>query len=69
MAKSKKRQKGGKAVLQQARATHQVPPAECRRQRMHAVLGTPLQSPFPESVQTADFALGCFWGAERIFLM
>jgi methionine-S-sulfoxide reductase/methionine-R-sulfoxide reductase len=33
----------------------------------HAVLGTPLQPPFPVGVQTAVFALGCFWGAERIF--
>ena len=33
----------------------------------HAVLGTPLQPPFPDGIQTAVFALGCFWGAERIF--
>ncbi len=33
----------------------------------HAVLGTPLQPPFPDAVQTAVFAMGCFWGAERIF--
>lgn len=33
----------------------------------HEVLGTPLQGPFPEQVQTAIFGMGCFWGAERIF--
>jgi peptide-methionine (S)-S-oxide reductase len=33
----------------------------------HAVLGTPLQPPFPAGLQTAQFALGCFWGAERLF--
>ena len=33
----------------------------------HAVLGTPLQPPFPEGIETAYFALGCFWGAERLY--
>lgn len=33
----------------------------------HEVLGTPLQGPFPEGVETATFGMGCFWGAERIF--
>ena len=33
----------------------------------HAVLGTPLRPPFPEGTELAQFALGCFWGAERIF--
>ncbi|MBA3792657.1 MAG: hypothetical protein H0X19_00770 [Rubrobacter sp.] len=32
----------------------------------HAVLGTTTQPPFPDGLQTAVFALGCFWGAERI---
>jgi peptide-methionine (S)-S-oxide reductase len=33
----------------------------------HAVLGTPLKPPFPEGIETAYFAMGCFWGAERLF--
>jgi peptide-methionine (S)-S-oxide reductase len=33
----------------------------------HAVLGTSLRPPYPEGSQIAEFALGCFWGAERIF--
>jgi peptide-methionine (S)-S-oxide reductase len=33
----------------------------------HFVLGTPLVPPFPEATQTAMFARGCFWGAERKF--
>ena len=33
----------------------------------HAVLGTPLEPPFPEGASTAVFGLGCFWGAERKF--
>ena len=33
----------------------------------HTVLGTPLLGPYPEGLEIADFALGCFWGAERTF--
>jgi peptide-methionine (S)-S-oxide reductase len=33
----------------------------------HTVLGTPLTPPFPDGIRTATFALGCFWGAERLF--
>ncbi|GHH77514.1 peptide methionine sulfoxide reductase MsrA [Streptomyces sulfonofaciens] len=35
----------------------------------HTVLGNPLLGPYPEGLQTADFGLGCFWGAERVFWM
>ncbi|MFE0778857.1 peptide-methionine (S)-S-oxide reductase MsrA [Streptomyces sp. NPDC058861] len=33
----------------------------------HTVLGNPLVGPYPEGLEVADFALGCFWGAERTF--
>lgn len=33
----------------------------------HFVSGAPLQGPFDEPLKQAIFALGCFWGAERIF--
>jgi peptide-methionine (S)-S-oxide reductase len=33
----------------------------------HVVLDTPLAPPFPDDTDTAVFALGCFWGAERCF--
>src|SRR5262245_52898599 len=32
----------------------------------HAVLGTSLAGAFP-GMETAYFAMGCFWGAERLF--
>src|ERR1700729_1029417 len=48
------------ALPGRSEAAYQVP-------ETHAVLGTPLQPPFPEGIETAYFALGCFWGAERLF--
>ncbi|MDA8016044.1 MAG: peptide-methionine (S)-S-oxide reductase MsrA [Thermoanaerobaculia bacterium] len=33
----------------------------------HYVLDTPLEPPYPEGTEIADFGLGCFWGAERKF--
>lgn len=39
-----------------------VPTAET-----HHVNGHPLKGPYPAGLETAVFALGCFWGAERKF--
>jgi peptide-methionine (S)-S-oxide reductase len=33
----------------------------------HTVLGSPLAPPYPAGTEIAEFALGCFWGAERRF--
>jgi peptide-methionine (S)-S-oxide reductase len=33
----------------------------------HAVLGTPMQEPFPAGMRLAMFGMGCFWGAEKKF--
>jgi peptide-methionine (S)-S-oxide reductase len=33
----------------------------------HEVLGTPLLPPYPAGTEVAEFALGCFWGAEKNF--
>ena len=33
----------------------------------HFVLEAPLQGPWPAGIETTVFAMGCFWGAERVF--
>ena len=42
-----------------------APPFEVAER--HAVLGSSIKPPFPDGIEVAYFALGCFWGAERLF--
>ena len=42
-------------------------PAPMPVPQRHEVLGGPLAPPYPQGTQVAEFALGCFWGAERTF--
>jgi peptide-methionine (S)-S-oxide reductase len=58
-----------------SRKSRQVDPAEAlpgRQQPMpvaerHVVLGSRLAPPYPDGTEAAEFALGCFWGAEKTF--
>jgi peptide-methionine (S)-S-oxide reductase len=36
-------------------------------EQTHFVNGTPLKGPYPPGAELAQFAMGCFWGAERLF--
>jgi peptide-methionine (S)-S-oxide reductase len=42
--------------------SHALPTAE-----LHHVSGQPLKGPYRVGTEVADFGLGCFWGAERLF--
>jgi peptide-methionine (S)-S-oxide reductase len=33
----------------------------------HAVLGSSLRPPYPAGSEIAEFGMGCFWGAEKLF--
>ncbi|MDN4477612.1 peptide-methionine (S)-S-oxide reductase MsrA [Demequina lignilytica] len=41
--------------------------AEMQITDRHVVLGSPLKGPWPEGHEVLYVAMGCFWGAERIF--
>jgi peptide-methionine (S)-S-oxide reductase len=42
--------------------TEPLPTAE-----RHQLNNQPLKGPYPEGAEIADFALGCFWGEEKLF--
>jgi peptide-methionine (S)-S-oxide reductase len=43
------------------RATEMPVPAK------HAVIGATLRPPYPDGSEIAEFCMGCFWGAEKLF--
>lgn len=50
--------------------TNQAPPGRTQKMTVtnrHFVTGNPIQPPFPKTLDTVIFGLGCFWGAERRF--
>jgi len=58
--RSKKRQVTAERALPGRDGALPVPPK-------HQVLGSPLAAPYPDGTEVAEFALGCFWGAEKSF--
>ena len=49
------------AIAPKGRSQSILPPTD------HYLLSRPLQPPYPAGMEVAEFGLGCFWGAERLF--
>jgi peptide-methionine (S)-S-oxide reductase len=59
--------RGNKQALSDTEQTLPGRPESMPVPARHFVNGNPLQAPFPDHLQSAQFGMGCFWGVERKF--
>jgi peptide-methionine (S)-S-oxide reductase len=58
---------GAKTKLPEPREALPGRPDPIPTAQTHHVNGAPIAPPYPEGSEVAEFALGCFWGEEKLF--
>jgi peptide-methionine (S)-S-oxide reductase len=58
---------GAKTKMPEPREALRGRPDPIPTAQVHHVNGAPLAPPYPDGSEIAEFALGCFWGEEKLF--
>ena len=58
---------GAKTKMPEPREALRGRPDPIPTAQIHHVNGAPLAPPYPDGSEIAEFALGCFWGEEKLF--